>query len=39
VAEVGSHRELLDAGGIYSRFHDLQFVRAACSGAGGERRG
>jgi ATP-binding cassette subfamily B protein/subfamily B ATP-binding cassette protein MsbA len=24
VAEVGSHRELLDAGGIYSRFHGCQ---------------
>lgn len=37
VVEMGSHQELLAAGGIYSRFHDLQFSRVANSGAGGER--
>jgi ATP-binding cassette, subfamily B, bacterial MsbA len=28
VAEIGSHRELLEAGGIYARLHRIQFVSA-----------
>jgi subfamily B ATP-binding cassette protein MsbA len=28
IAEVGTHRELLDAGGIYAGLHRLQFESA-----------
>ncbi len=27
LAEEGSHEDLLEAGGLYARFHELQFSR------------